>query len=144
MAAEQSDEEVEELTDADIRRYLKSPAHCPFCESQDIEGGRIEVDDGGAYQSITCNDCESEWDDAYELDRIVIDGTGYDGGKEDRALSPRELATVLAALRYWQRSSGQNVASIDHALLDIATDGGTLSGLTDAEIDALCERLNCS
>jgi hypothetical protein len=56
------------------------------------------------------------------------------------ALDGRELATVLAALRYWQRQ-GLMSAGGEH---DIATDGGQLAPLTSAEIDALCARLNVS
>jgi hypothetical protein len=51
-------------------------------------------------------------------------------------LTTRELATVLAALRYWQR---EGLAIDDH---DIATDGGNLKELDAEEIDDLCERLN--
>lgn len=52
-------------------------------------------------------------------------------------LSSRELATVLAALRYWQR----DVESADEAI-----DGGEhfaeTTPLSATEIDDLCERLN--
>lgn len=50
----------------------------------------------------------------------------------------RELATVLAALRYWQR---EGLMSAGHEV-DIASGGGTLAPLTAGEIDTLCERLN--
>lgn len=46
----------------------------------------------------------------------------------------RELATILAALRFWQRHGEPRQ--------QIATNAGTLAPLGDAEIDALCERLN--
>ena len=49
----------------------------------------------------------------------------------------RELATVLAALRFWQRK-----AMGGDPELDIATDGETIDALSDAEIDTLCEQLN--
>jgi hypothetical protein len=53
-------------------------------------------------------------------------------------LTSRELATVLAALRYWQR----DLESADEII-----DGGEHFSdqlpLSAAEIDALCERLNC-
>ncbi len=56
------------------------------------------------------------------------------------ALNPRELATILAALRWWQ---GCIVAGKDmHDEMDIAEDGGTLVALSVFEIDKLCERLN--
>jgi len=53
-------------------------------------------------------------------------------------LTPRELATVLAALRYWQRE-GLLSGGAEH---DLATDDGTLKPLGLHEIDALCQRLN--
>lgn len=55
-------------------------------------------------------------------------------------LNERELATVLAALRYYQNDLRDDGAAFAHG--DIATDGGTLQPLSADEIDALCERLN--
>ena len=43
---------------------------CPVCQSGDIEGSSVEIDAGGAWQNITCNECGSEWTDFYQL-------TGY-------------------------------------------------------------------
>lgn len=60
----------------------------------------------------------------------------------------RELATVLAALRLWQRGScgttgtQERVLEAAHAELAIASDDERLVPLTAAEIDELCERLN--
>jgi len=55
----------------------------------------------------------------------------------------RELATILAALRYHQAENLQDTAAIaDQAISDIASDGGTLKPLHSAEIDQLCQRLN--
>lgn len=54
------------------------------------------------------------------------------------SLTTRELATVLAALRYWQRNVEDNDdGPIDGEHFDEAT-----TPLTAAEIDELCERLN--
>jgi hypothetical protein len=50
----------------------------------------------------------------------------------------RELATVLAALRHWQRVLPESAEAYE----DIATDGGRLEPLSVAEIDKLCMRLN--
>jgi hypothetical protein len=47
-------------------------------------------------------------------------------------------ATVLAALRYWQR---EGLLSSGHEQ-DIATDGGCFESLSSDEIDALCEAIN--
>jgi hypothetical protein len=49
----------------------------------------------------------------------------------------RETATVLAALRYWQR---EGFGSAGHER-DIAEEHG--KSLTKDDIDALCERINC-
>lgn len=43
---------------------------CPFCGSHELTSGAVEVDEGGASQSVTCDDCDSEWEDLYTL-------TGY-------------------------------------------------------------------
>jgi len=48
----------------------------------------------------------------------------------------RELATVLAALRYWQQDLSENDGPISEHLDEHAP-------LTVVEIDDLCERLNC-
>lgn len=56
-----------------------------------------------------------------------------------RPLEGAELATVLAALRYWQR---EGLMSAGHEQ-DIACDGGRIEPLNDSQIEALCERLNC-
>ena len=50
-----------------------------------------------------------------------------------------ELATVLAALRYWQRdleSADEIIGGGEHFADQLP--------LTAAEIDELCERLNCA
>jgi hypothetical protein len=68
----------------------------------------------------------------------------WDNGKDCSPMSPtvmaaldaRELNTVLAALRYWQRT-WHDGASEDE--IDIASVEGSLSA---DEIDMLCERLN--
>ncbi len=54
-------------------------------------------------------------------------------------LNNREVATVLAALRHWQRVTNPRLE-----LEEIASDGGTLEPLSVEEIDDLCERINCS
>jgi len=54
-------------------------------------------------------------------------------------LDHRQLATVLAALRYWQQS-----VAVFNQLHDIVTYGDQINPLADDEIDALCEGLNAS
>ena len=52
--------------------------------------------------------------------------------------SQRELATVLAALRFWART-GISGTPLEHS---IATEGEVLRPLNTEEVDVLCERLN--
>jgi hypothetical protein len=52
-----------------------------------------------------------------------------------------ELATILAALRYWQRIGYQSDAKYDGED-SIANVAGTVEALTPDEIDSLCERIN--
>jgi hypothetical protein len=56
------------------------------------------------------------------------------------SISSRELATILAALRYWQ-ANDRNAATKapEH---DIASNSGEFEPLGNDEIDALCEQLN--
>jgi hypothetical protein len=54
-------------------------------------------------------------------------------------LTRRQLATVLAALRYWQQDLAANK---DEGPISEHF-GGEITPLTVEEIDDLCERLNC-
>jgi Zn finger protein HypA/HybF involved in hydrogenase expression len=61
----------EHLTRKQRREYVKEKyGHCPYCGSDDIEGGFIEVNDNYCWQPITCNNCEKEWNDLYTLTGI--------------------------------------------------------------------------
>jgi len=56
----------------------------------------------------------------------------------------RELATILAALRFHQAENLQGSGEIlDRAIGEIATDTGKLTPLDFHEVEDLCEKLNC-
>jgi len=56
------------LTKEQKEEYIKSGyAKCPFCKSDQIEGGAIDVDGPEAWQKVTCIDCEKVWNDVYKL-----------------------------------------------------------------------------
>ena len=58
-------------------------------------------------------------------------------------IDERELATILAALRFHQDENLQAGAGIPgQAIREIATDGGNLEPLSFDEVDELCERVN--
>ena len=48
--------------------YAQNPNHCPVCDSDDLDAGRMVVDEGWAWQPISCCECGSEWDDLYKLE----------------------------------------------------------------------------
>lgn len=53
-------------------------------------------------------------------------------------LDEREHATVMAALRYWQR---EGLNSGGHEIEQIATNAGALEPMDAAEVNRLCERV---
>ena len=56
------------LNESALRKYLdKGACECPFCGSENIEGGPVEIDLGSAWQQVSCVDCEKEWSDLYTL-----------------------------------------------------------------------------
>jgi hypothetical protein len=44
---------------------------CPFCHSDDVNGGALTVDGKEVWQEVCCNDCGLIWTDFYTL-------TGYE------------------------------------------------------------------
>jgi len=55
----------------------------------------------------------------------------------------RELATILAALRFHQDENLQNHSEVpDEVIRDIASDGGSLKPLGFDEVNRLCEKIN--
>lgn len=55
------------MTKQQRAKYLKSPNHCPKCNSKNISGGSFEADDDYAYRDVTCDDCGYEFRDIYTL-----------------------------------------------------------------------------
>lgn len=55
-----------------------------------------------------------------------------------------ELATILAALRFYQEKGMGNPDNRSDEIHDIATNGDEVTSLDDDGIDALCEKLNCA
>lgn len=57
-------------------------------------------------------------------------------------LTPEELATVLAALRYYQSQGFGNPQNRPLDIHEIATSGDQVVSLDDEAIDRLCEKIN--
>ena len=59
---------MKKLTKKKIREYVDSGGtRCPFCGSENIEGGSREIDGGIVSWEVSCIDCSSYWQDLYKL-----------------------------------------------------------------------------
>ena len=69
---------MDEIKVENRRKYMQSPDHCPCCGSDEIEGSiaihssSIDIDAGGAWQSVSCCDCGAEWHDIYTLTHVEL------------------------------------------------------------------------
>lgn len=52
---------------------------CPYCGSGNLDGGFVEIDGGGASQTVRCLDCYRSWTDLYTLTEILPDVEASDG-----------------------------------------------------------------
>jgi len=59
---------MKKITKKKKEKYLTDGGgHCPFCGNEDIEGGPVEITQGGANQICGCHACDCEWYDLYTL-----------------------------------------------------------------------------
>jgi hypothetical protein len=58
-----------ELTPEAVERYVRTAAHCPFCESEHIQAGAAERDDSCTLltQDVECLACGREWREVYRV-----------------------------------------------------------------------------
>ena len=57
------------LTKEAKREYLETKGTaCPFCGSEQLDGGFVEIDGGHAYQPMSCLEGGKQWSDVYVLD----------------------------------------------------------------------------
>lgn len=91
-----------------VNKYLKKSSQCPFCDGE-IEGQSVDVDEGGAFQEVSCIDCGRSWVDTYCLTGInrVVDDDGREilddasldmPGILEAILSKKELLPLLKGL----------------------------------------------
>jgi len=69
--------------------------------------------------------------------------TAEPSGVDRLLVGERELATILACLRFHQSENLQSDTGIpDKAIKDVATDGAKLTPLDSKQVGELCERIN--
>jgi hypothetical protein len=115
---------------------LTRPLNDIDVREEENEEGRV---DGCGIEFATFS--EGEYVESISIDRVRATQVYQELGKLLRGTpSERETATILAALRFWQR---EGAASAGRER-DIETDGGRFEPLSAEEVDALCECINGS
>ena len=118
---------------------------CPRCRSSKFRLIELVREGSSRYEVYQCKNsaCKIRWEVEFRETALII--RHHDDGPEEDWLeikrwpiSAIERATLLAALRYWQRE-GLNSAGHEQ---DIATDAGRLEPLSPRQIDALCLSIN--
>jgi hypothetical protein len=62
------------LTKEQIQDYIDGGGNrCPFCGSDNIEGGDREADGGIVSWSVLCLDCSAYWHDLYKLFDVYVE-----------------------------------------------------------------------
>jgi hypothetical protein len=115
-----------------------------YCDSPGAKVVPVSVENPSDETRTLCVPCE----EAYTIG--VQHGTKVTQAKAALPQQPtgsridkRELATILAALRFYQDENLTNGREVRDGLLgEVATNCGTLEPLTFDEVNALCERLN--
>lgn len=64
---------MEDAGDIEIKYLSCQGSTCPVCDSEDIEGHIVEVSCGYAHQEVSCNFCDSDWSDIYDLVGMELD-----------------------------------------------------------------------
>lgn len=57
-----------------VDKVESEKTHCPYCKSDQVEGGSITVESNHAYQEMSYNDCDETWEDMYRLVSIQEHG----------------------------------------------------------------------
>ena len=65
---EQENELVERLNEQREKDYMaRGGLYCPFCNSDNIDGGHFQADNLEAWRTVVCGDCGEEWTELFDL-----------------------------------------------------------------------------
>ena len=128
------------------RQWHEGDAQCPRCGSTEFEIVDIRTDGQMRYETFRCASarCSACWQVEFREAALVVlenDSASQDDWIElldeprAMALTVREAATIIAALRHWRRKP----PSTDGPQRDVTIDHNEV--LTPEEIDALCWRI---
>ena len=87
------------------------PNCCPVCGSTEIEGESVSVEGRKAVQECGCNDCNSKWEDQYQLASYNLYENGLSGASEDKdenssEAGPRYVIFSSVEDGYWSTETG--------------------------------------
>ncbi len=55
-----------------LKDYVRlGGTHCLYCRENDLEGGPVDIDSGGASQEMNCLKCGRSWYDLYSLSGVI-------------------------------------------------------------------------
>ena len=58
-----------------VKEYLKTPNHCPLCDSEYLNSSEKEINELSLvpeiHQNISCDECGFKWTDIYTLTNYV-------------------------------------------------------------------------
>ena len=61
------EDKAKALTASRKRSYLRHGSTCPYCGSDAITGGSVDIEGAGASQEVSCQECGRSWRDVYRL-----------------------------------------------------------------------------
>jgi hypothetical protein len=71
----QKSERIEIMIDK--KAYIKGKGLiCPFCKAESVQGGFIHVEAGKTLQEMNCLECDSKWQDVYQLIDVIPNEEG--------------------------------------------------------------------
>jgi hypothetical protein len=114
----------------------------PYCENPGTKEVPVSVEKASDQKRTLCAPCHEAYSWGVQHGTMTAQQAVKFGSPNPR-VDERELATILAALRFHQDENLQGGAGIaDEAIKAIASDGGRLRPLTFDEVARLCERIN--
>jgi hypothetical protein len=76
---------------------------CPYCMSHDLVGSHVEIESGTAFQDMSCNGCNKEWQDRYELHSVVDEfNEQHKAESPVHAITPAPIRTELDDITAWR------------------------------------------
>lgn len=57
----------------DIKKYLKNPDVCPFCDSGNISAEEADFSFVYAWRKVSCNSCNKRWKEEFTITKAYYE-----------------------------------------------------------------------